>query len=243
MAAPAWARLDTAEQDALSAGLARLLIRFRALEGHYVSRSDQHSYDIALRRLEGACHADYAFRAMAGLFAGTGLTADTSARDSYMAGSVRWHLERFDPGTRVVLVAHNAHIQKTSIAFNGQLTGFPMGQYLHRSLGDDYFALALTSTTGHTAEMRRDETTPFGFTIDNTPLGPPEPGSVEAAFAAAGLGTGLADLRRARREATGAAPGPDRVRLQSTYVHTPVLDAFDGVINTPTATAVDDLHI
>ncbi len=242
VAAPAWARLDTAEQDALSAILMRLLIRFRAVEPLYVSRGDQDSYDIALRRLEGACHGDYTFRAMAGLFAGSGLTADTSARDVYMAGSVLWHLERFEPGTRVVLAAHNAHIQKVPISFDGHLTGLPMGQHLHGALGDEYFALGLTSTAGHTPEMRRDEKTPFGFAIDDITLEPPEPGSVEAAFADAGLGLGIADLRRARRETAGGA-GPDRIRMQSVYVHTPVLDAFDGILNTPVSTVAGDVQI
>lgn len=237
-AAPAWARLSSAEQDALSANLARLLIRFRAVASLYVERSDQHSYDVALRRLEGASRGDYAFRAMAGLFAGTGLTADTSGRDEYMAGSVEWHLDRCAPGTRVVLVAHNAHVQKTPISFNGQLTGFPMGHYLHRALGDDYFAFALTSTGGHTAEMRRDENARFGFVLDDTELGEPEPGSVEADFAEAGTGLSVADLRRARREVPA---GPRSIRLQSTHLPAPVLDAFDGIVHTPIATPVRDL--
>ncbi|MGW2177770.1 erythromycin esterase family protein [Streptomyces sp. NPDC001732] len=240
VAAPAWARLDPAEQDALSATLARLLIRFRALEPLYVSRGDQHGYDVALRRLEGACHADHTFRAMAGLFAGNGLTADTSARDIYMAGSVQWHLDRLGPGARVVLAAHNAHIQKTPISFNGHLTGLPMGQHLSRALGDDYFALGLTSVTGRTAEMHRDEKTPFGFTVDHTPLASPEPGSVEAAFGDTGLELGFADLRRARRDTSS---GPDRIRMQSTYVQTPVLDAFDGILSTAVSTVADGLRI
>ncbi|ARF53070.1 erythromycin esterase family protein [Streptomyces gilvosporeus] len=246
VAAPAWARLATAEQDALSATLTRLLIRFRSLEPLYVSRSDQHRYDIAVRRLEGACHADYTFRAMADLFAGEGLTADTSARDAYMAQSLLWHLERFEPGTRVVLAAHNAHIQKTPVSFNGHLTGLPMGQHLHRALGDDYVALGLTSTTGHTADMPRDENTRFGFTIDATALEPPEPGSIEAAFADAELGLSIADLHRARRKTpdnADPAPGPDRIRIQSAYLHTPVLEAFDAVLHTPTSTVADNLNI
>ncbi|MFF4603644.1 erythromycin esterase family protein [Streptomyces sp. NPDC001339] len=238
-AAPAWARLSTTEQDTLTATLTRLLIRFRSIEPLYVSRSDQHGYDIALRRLEGACHADYTFRAMADLFVGKGLTADTSARDVYMAESVLWHLERFEPGARVVLVAHNAHIQKTPVSFNGHLTGLPMGQHLHRALGDDYVALGLTSTTGHTADMPRDENARFGFTIEATALEPPEPGSIEAAFADAGLRLSIADLQQARREtggSAGLAPGPDRIRIQSAYLHTPVLEAFDAILHTPTST-------
>jgi erythromycin esterase len=220
----------------------RLLIRFRAVAPLYVSRGDQQSYDIALRRLEAACHADYGFRAMADLFAGSGLTADTSARDVYMAGSVLWHLERLEPGTRIVLAAHNAHIQKTPVSFDGHLTGLPMGQHLHNSLGDDYVALALTSITGHTADMRPDENARFGFAIDNKELQPPEPGSIEGAFADAGLGLSIANLRQARTEAAGG-PGPDRIRIQSAYVHTPVLDAFDGILNTPTSTVADDIQI
>ncbi|MFF1693778.1 erythromycin esterase family protein [Streptomyces sp. NPDC058257] len=236
VAAPAWARLTTAEQDTLSALLARLLIRFRSLKPLYLSRADRRGYDIALRRLEGACHGDYTFRAMAGLFAGDGLTADTSARDLYMAQSLLWHLNRLEPDARVVLAAHNAHIQKTPIAFDGHLTGLPMGQHLHNALGDAYFALGLTSATGHTAKMHRDEKAAFGFTIADTPLGPPEPGSIEAAFLDTGVGLGMADLRRARAENVS---GPDRIRLQSVYVHTPVLDAFDGVLSTPASTVAD----
>ncbi|WP_369360635.1 erythromycin esterase family protein [Streptomyces sp. cg2] len=245
VAAPAWARLTSTEQDTLSATLMRLLVRFRSVEPLYVSRSDQRSYDTALQRLEGACHADYTFRAMADLFAGRGLAADTSARDVYMAGSVRWHLERLEPGTRVVLAAHNAHIQKSPISFDGHLTGLPMGQHLHRALGDHYFALGLTSTTGHTADMPRDENARFGFTVDATALEPPEPGSIEAAFADAGLGLGIADLRRARSAAHGnadLAPIPDRIRLQSGYMNSPVLDAFDAILHTPTSTVVDNLE-
>ncbi|ONM49853.1 erythromycin esterase family protein [Nocardia donostiensis] len=239
-AAPAWTRLSAADQDALSAILARLLIRFRAVEPLYVSRSDQRGYDIARRQLEAAVNADYGFRAMANLFAGTGIAADTSARDSYMADSVLWHLQRCEPGARVVLAAHNAHIQKEPVSFDGHLTGFPMGHYLHRALGDDYFALGLTSTEGHTADMHPDENAPFGFAVEPTPLQRPEQGSIEASFTDAGLGLGFVDLRRARREAT-SGPAPDRTRLQSAYLHVPVLDAFDAVLNTATSTVADDV--
>ncbi|WP_432142399.1 erythromycin esterase family protein [Streptomyces sp. bgisy084] len=243
VAAPAWARLPEAEQDALSAALSRLLTRFRAVEPLYVSRSDQLAYDTAVRRLEGACSADYTFRTMVELFAGRGLTADTSVRDTYMAGSVRWHLEHTAPQGRIVLVAHNAHIQKTPVCFDGRLTTFPMGQHLHRALGDDYFALGLTSIGGHTAEMCLDESARFGFTVEETPLQPPEPGSIEAAFADAGLGLSLAALRPARRPAAEEPTGPDRIRMQSTFLHTPVLDAFDGILSVPASSVGADLDL
>lgn len=88
--------------------------------------------------------------------------------------------------------------------------------------------------------MHRDEKTPFGFTLADTPLDSPEPGSIEAAFADTGLGLGIADLRGARTEASG---GPDRIRLQGTYVRTPVIDAFDAVLSTPASTVAKGLRI
>jgi erythromycin esterase len=69
-AASAWARLDIAEQDALTAALARRSLRVRALGPCYVSRSNQHRYDVALRRVEAACHTDYMWRASNGLYTG-----------------------------------------------------------------------------------------------------------------------------------------------------------------------------
>jgi erythromycin esterase len=189
---------------------------------------------------------------MAELFAGSGLTADTSARDAYLAGSVRWHLDQLGPDARIVLAAHNAHLQTEPISFGGRLTGLPMGYYLRRALGDEYYALGLTGSAGHTAEMIRDEQVPFGFTIEDTALDEPEPGSVEAAFTAAGRRLSFADFR------TGTPPGstpacsdpvgstadgstldgllPDRIRLQSGYLHTPVGRAFDGILHVPTTT-------
>ncbi|GLZ79680.1 erythromycin esterase [Actinorhabdospora filicis] len=231
VAAPAWAGLAAAEQDALTASLARLLIRFRTLEPLYVARGGREAYDVAVRRLEGACHADYTFKAMAGLFAGTGRTADTSARDAYMAGSVRWHLDRLGPGARIVLAAHNAHIQTEPISFGGRLTALPMGHYLRADLGGDYVPIALTSVTGSTAEMRLDPAARFGFTVEDTPLDPPAPGSVEAELPE---GPVLTDLRKTRAEGTGG--GPERIRLHGGYVETPVLSAFDGLISTGAST-------
>ncbi len=240
VAAPAWAKLDPAEQAGLTAALARVLLRFRALEPLYVERSEQQAYDVAVRRLEAAVHADYMLRAGNELFAGTGLPADTSVRDRYMAESVRWHLEHGGPGTRIVLAAHNNHIQKTPVAYGGVLTTLPMGQQLDRMLGADYVAIAVTSTADHTADMRLDEAAPVGFRVVDAPLEAPQPGSVEAAALAADVRLGLADLRQAPRE---AAEGLDRIRSQSAYMETPVAAAFDAVLVTPTVTLEADLAI
>ncbi|MGK5733866.1 erythromycin esterase family protein [Streptomyces sp. URMC 124] len=240
-AAPAWSRLDAIEQDALTAALARLLIRFRATEPLQVARTGRYAYEVALRRLEAACHADYTIRAMAALFAGTGLDADTSSRETYMAGSVLWHLQHAEPDARVVLMAHNAHLQKETVAFDGYPTAFPMGQFLHRALGDAYFALGVSSVGGRTAEMRLEESARFGFTVDDTALEAPEPGSIEAAFADAmpAGAAGLAGLRTAPR----GGGSPDRTRVQSAYLPVPVADAFDGMLCVPSSRVADGIDI
>ncbi|SHF66785.1 erythromycin esterase family protein [Streptoalloteichus hindustanus] len=239
-AAPRWAALPAADQDALTATLTRLLLRMRALEPLYVSRGGQDRYDVALRQVEAAFHADYMFRAMSGLFAGTGLAGDPSVRDLYMAETVRWHLEHSAPGTRIALVAHNNHIQKTPATFGGQLVGLTMGGYLDRALGEDYRAIAVTSTDDHVPEMRLDESAAVGFTVVDTPLPAPEPGSVEAAVLGAGLGLGLVNLRRAPGELGGAL---DRIRTQTAYMHAPLPEAFDGVLVTPSVTVEEELGL
>jgi erythromycin esterase len=55
------------------------------------------------------------------------------------------------------------------------------------------------------------------------------PGSIEAALADAGVGLALVDLRAAR----GEDAGPDRIRLDTDYLTTPIVDAFDAVVHVP----------
>jgi erythromycin esterase len=236
-AAPAWAQLETARQDALTAVLARLQLRLRAVRPLAVARTDAHRYEKAERMLAAACTVDYLFRAMNDLFSGTGTTADLSVRDIYMAETVRWHLEQSAPGTRVVLAAHNNHIQKTANEFAGAITALPMGQHLAGMLGEDYVAIAATHTAGHVPEMHPDATVPVGFTVADVDLAGPRPGSIEAGLIDAGLGESmtLTDLRRSPRDAQGKPLLTD-IRTQSASMHTPLPDAFDAVISVPTVT-------
>jgi len=232
-AAPAWAGLDVAQQDALTASLARLRLRLRAVEPLAVARTDARRYRVAERMLAAACTVDHMFRAMNDLFAGAGSPADLSVRDIYMAETVRWHLEHGGPDTRIVLAAHNNHIQKTPNEFDGAITALPMGRYLAEALGDDYVAIAATHTAGHVPEMLPDADAPAGFTLADVDLPDPPPGSIEAGLTEAGLGEAitLTDLRGSPR---GDEPGG--IRTQSTVMSVPLPEAFDAVISVPTVT-------
>ncbi|GGU73010.1 succinoglycan biosynthesis [Streptomyces albospinus] len=236
-AGPAWARLDPADQNALTTALARLLLRMRAVEPLHVARSSRRRYDIARRRVEAACHTDYMYRAMNAMLCGQGMDADLSVREVYMAESVRWHLERAEPGARIVLAAHNNHIQKSPLEFGGSLTVLPMGHHLERVFGQDYRTLAVTHTADHVPEMYPDEASRVGFTLGDAPLEPAESGSVEAALAEAGLADQitLTDLRASPRDGQGR-PHLNRIRTQSVSVTTPIPTAFDAVLAVPTVT-------
>ncbi len=68
----------------------------------------------------------------------------TNKRDEYMAENVRWIVETFGPKTRIVLWAHNAHIQAAT-----QGPGIPsMGSYLRQTYRNAYYALGFTFNQG-----------------------------------------------------------------------------------------------
>ncbi|WP_329034386.1 erythromycin esterase family protein [Streptomyces sp. NBC_01725] len=238
-AAPAWGELEPAEQNELTATLARLLLRLRAVEPVHVERGGQSAFDIARRRVEAACHTDYMFQAMNALLSGRGSAADLAVREIYLAESVRWHLDRSAPGTRIVLAAHNNHIQKTAVDFGGPFTPLTMGGHLRHTLGRDYRAIALTHTADHVPEMYPDPARAVGFTLADASLDAPVPGSVEAALIDAGLGgrITLTGLGQSPRDAAGE-PLLNRIRSQSATVSASLPLAFDAVLSVPTVTRV-----
>ncbi|MFG6193559.1 erythromycin esterase family protein [Nonomuraea sp. JJY05] len=233
--APQWGSLDSTTQESLTAGLYRLSLRMRALEPLYVARSDQHRYDVARRRLEAVLHTDYMLRAMNNLLYGTGLPDDTSVRDLYMATCVQWHLDRLAPDVRLVVIAHNNHIQKTLVTYEGYPTALPMGYHLARGLGAQYRAVGLTHTADHVPDMVWPaEDSALGFRVETVKMAAPPEGSLERALAHAGFDAQitLTDLRSPDPAVTSL----ERIRSQSAVMELPVAQTFDAVLCTPTAT-------
>ncbi|WP_020496057.1 erythromycin esterase family protein [Sciscionella marina] len=241
-----WGRLPETEQDALTATLSRLLLRFRALEPRSIERTGQAAYDLAARHLEAACALDYTYSAMHGVLTGnpmpgTPLSGDTGVRDRYMAESVLWHLDRHldhaGPDARILLLAHNFHIQKTPVLHEGFFSALPMGQFLADALGDEYRAIALTHTGDSVPEMTLGEggdsgedSGEIGFSAAPTEIGAPAEGTLEAELCTAGLGAAitLTDLR--------GLPEPiGKLRAQSAVTEAPLPEAFDAVLSTPGA--------
>ncbi|MCH6160269.1 erythromycin esterase family protein [Streptomyces marispadix] len=236
-AAPAWAGLPTASQDELTALLARLELRLSAIEPLMTDRAPSGLVRRAERLLAGARATDYMFGAANDLGSAKGKTADLSVRDRYMAETLAWHLSEAGPEARVVIAAHNNHIQKTANVFNGQITALPMGQHLAGLLGTDYVSVAVTHTARAVPEMIPDPSMPVGFRLQEVPAAEPVPGSIEHALEQTGLAgqATLTDLRQAPRDARGESL-LGGIRTQSGVMLTDLTAAFDAVVSVPTVT-------
>jgi erythromycin esterase len=217
----AYTRLDRTDRDAMTAGLADLAVRFDAKQGSAVP--DAH--EVVRHELRLACLLDHSLRNQAAqMLAGAAAHPAVSARDRGMAESVFWILDRFGPDTKIVIGAANNHIQRapfTMPAFELSVAG----THLAHRLGDAYVAIAVTSTGGTTTTRRADAAAPGGVEVSGAELGPPVKGSIEAVLS----GLSVVDLRGAR----GHVAGPDSIRVMDTYQPTPVLDAYDLVVNIP----------
>ena len=92
-------------------------------------------------------------------------------RDESMARNVGWILEQH-PGARIVLWAHNGHVQRQPGA---------MGMHLAQRFGDDYVPIGFATDSGRYVARGNDRA------LGDHPLAPPPDDSVEHVLAAAGL--------------------------------------------------------
>ncbi|MFL5385276.1 MAG: erythromycin esterase family protein [Longimicrobiaceae bacterium] len=130
----------------------------------------------------------------------------SAQRDRFMAENLRRLLDAEPPGTRVVLWAHNGHVQ--TVPSMGMPT---LGMHLRRWYGDGYYALGFAFASG--AFQARDagpDATPR-WVLREFRLDAPEEGSVNWYFARARPGDYLVDFRRAPQPTAArewlAAPG------------------------------------
>ena len=227
--------LSGQEKDKITSQINRLLYRLEALAPQHISRFGEKKYKTIHQHLKSICYSDYNSHAMNGFISGKGLPGDMGARDKFMADSVLWHLN--DSNSKIVLVAHNAHIQKLPIRYGDFLSCLPMGQRLSSELGTDYISLGLTSKTGYTAALFPDEKYKFGFRIENTKLEMPASGSIEKLLEEANVENGIISFKHIPR----GSNDPTLIRFDSEYIETSVIDAFDGLIQIPTSSIADGL--
>ena len=111
------------------------------------------------------------------------------ARDRSMADNVKWILDH-SPESKVVLWAHNAHVAKKDIgAPSGTLE--PMGATLSKAFGDQMVVFGFAFNQGSFQAIGQ------GKGLKDFTVPPAQPGSLDAALAAAAIPLFALDLRQA----------------------------------------------
>ncbi|GAA3454112.1 erythromycin esterase family protein [Dactylosporangium matsuzakiense] len=228
----AYAALEPALRDRITAGFADLAARFDALEVDYADASGPAAYRVARHELRLAALLDQALRSYAARIGGDTAHPKVAARDRGMAETIGWLLDTLPPDTRIVLGAHNSHIQRTPVRTPAFALS-AMGHHLAHRLGDEYLTIAVTATAGTTSSHRADPDSPSGVAIAAAPLDPPVDGSAEAAYPP----STLTDLRPLR----GEPGGPDRIRIMDVYQEAPITAAYDFVANLPHITTTEQV--
>lgn len=106
-----------------------------------------------------------------------------SARDESMAANVEWIVSHSQPGTKIILWAHNRHVSKYVEPY------ISMGELLSEKFGNDMFVFGFLFGEGEYTAVGKDGLASYGTSL-------PEPGSYEYAFQKTGVPQFILDLRK-----------------------------------------------
>lgn len=211
--------IDNLEHNELKALLLSVYIRLISLQ----PKLESLTFQTVLHQVKGLMYTNYNANAMADFINEKGLEGDMGAKDQFMAESIDWFLKN-SLGKKIILVAHNAHIQKTPVDFDGFISCYPMGQRLAMSYGSGYKAFAITNFAGETSALYPDNEYKFGFKVDKFPLGFPESDSIEFFMRKSGLEEGLLIMNESLE-----LKNHKTIRFDSMYLNTEIQKAFDGI--------------
>jgi pimeloyl-ACP methyl ester carboxylesterase len=234
--------LDQNLQDELTVHLTRLAGRIDALLPIHNATEDGDAWRIAADLARAASTTDLMLRAMAELFSGGGRPSDGTLREKFIASRILYAVEHGQPGDRIAYVAHNNHLQKTPVMFDGELVAYPVGLFLARALGDRYVAVALTHLGSRVPEMAVPAPTSVGFAIETVAIEPPRANSIESAASTAASASAMQIVRP--HAATAPSESLGSIRSQSAVSDiTPA--SFDAAIVVDRASideAAGDIH-
>ncbi|MEV4116117.1 erythromycin esterase family protein [Nonomuraea sp. NPDC049695] len=227
----AYGELTPERRNALTAGLAELMARMTGRRLDYLRRTTADAYERAVRSLSLTVAVDTVARELSAGRPDLG----ASIRDAAIADTVEWILRRED---RIVLAAHNGHVQRGPVTLPGMAPMTTMGMHLADRLGGDYLAIGTTSGTGRTLNPGA------GFYAGElfTKMEPPQPGSLDALMDASHDGPFATDLRRLSPADTDAVRAVSAQRVGTFYADLSPLDAYDVVIHLPHVTPADPDH-
>ncbi|PPK67602.1 erythromycin esterase family protein [Actinokineospora auranticolor] len=227
-AVAAYADLTPDTRDALTAGLATLAAHLIGRRLDYQRRTTVDAYNRALRSLRLVLTLDSVIRAIA---RGDLRTAMLN-RDAAMADTVEWILRREG---RVVLGAHNGHIQRWPCPLPGMAPMTPMGMHLAERLGEDYRVIGTTTGTGQTLTTSPD----FYRGKIFSDLGPPQPGSLDALMEACYDSPFATDLRTLPPTDVATVAAATCQRHGTHYADLDPLAAYDVIVHLPRVTGAE----
>ncbi|MBF0352283.1 MAG: erythromycin esterase family protein [SAR324 cluster bacterium] len=222
-----WGELDPAIQNQAFSQIIRIKLRLSALAPVLIQRGGNELFQRASESVFSIEHTLETLRTMKKLFDGTSLEGDTSVREVFTAITVE-KLLHADPDLKILLLAHNNHIQKTPVSFSGEITAVPMGQHLaHRK---DYRAIGATHLGGTVPEMQYPSSdSPLGFSVKLADADEIQWDSVEQHIIS------VRGVAGSCLVFSNDLKGASRVRSQSASVETNVSDAFDAIFCVPGA--------
>ncbi|TDC80761.1 erythromycin esterase family protein [Micromonospora sp. KC606] len=218
----AYSAVSEPDRETLTAALSELLARMERLASRQRSLGRAARHVLATHHLRGAWYIDQLHRAQLT----EGIEVASTFRDLYMAETVLRLLAE-TPGSRIVLAAHNWHIQRAPAKHVSGADLFPAGYHLAAALGDDYRAIGVTAGHGHTAVSDVEALAQGAFPFREAPLPPPEDDTLEAAFPLDRMCT-IADLRAASVTVADAA-AYRRMRMADYFLDQPAFHAYDAV--------------
>lgn len=208
-------------KDRLTAGLAALYARMRVNRPDHVRRTDPQAHDVALHALATVVAENLFSRDMT-----------VNVRDRVQADTVEWVLERED---RVVLAAHNAHVQRWPSEFPGTLPRMiSAGQHLGDRLGSDYLVIGTTQGSGRT--LTSGQQFFDGQLFEELP--PPGPGTLDGLLDASHDGPFAVDLRRLDPADAELVSGTRLLRSGPYECPVDPITGFDVLIHLPHVTEV-----
>ncbi|MBB4685457.1 erythromycin esterase family protein [Amycolatopsis jiangsuensis] len=220
--------MEVSARDAATAALTTLAAYLRSLAPVHRQRSERDRQSIAEHHAIGALRIDVYLRELAAMMAGTAPPLQSSSRDTYMAATVKLLRRLHGADTKIALMVHNGHLQRTPFSPMPNVAFPPAGVHLAEEFGDEYFALGLTAGAGTTTGLEPDERERLGFRVYEQELPPLAEGSVEAALD--GADACVVDVRQDR---TRDEPGPSSIRHAHMFTPVDVVHAFDALVYLP----------
>jgi erythromycin esterase len=130
------------------------------------------------------------------------------SRDYYMAENIEYLMKTEGPETKMVVWAHNGHIQ------TGNMGLLPsMGNYLRKFFGDSYYALGFSFNEG--GFQARDMSQKGRGALTEFALGPAPAGSIDWHFAQPGIANYVVDFRSAPKDGKVAQWLASTLRMRS----------------------------